>query len=356
MARVAVAMSGGVDSAVSAALLREEGHDVIGVHMIIGGAESAAGVSHVRAVADALEIPLTTIDLSASFRREVVDYFVCAYRRGRTPNPCAVCNPRIKFGLLRDRALAAGADVFATGHYVRTRREGLSGRTLLLKGADAKKDQSYFLHRLTSEQLAGSLFPLGTFTKDRVRDMAAERSIGGLTTPESQEFCFMGDENYKRFVESAGEPEPGDIVDIHGNVLGRHGGIHRYTVGQRRGLNLPSTEPYYVVAIDPAERRVVIGRNSDLFSRKMLVGDVHWIVDEPVGPFRAAARVRFRHREAPALLEPGAPGEVRVTFDQPVRAVTPGQAAVFYDGDTVLGGGWIVRADGEGEREHDGGT
>ena len=344
MAIVVVALSGGVDSAVAAALLKEQGHTVIAVHMLTGfldSPEGGGGGKHADRIARALNIPFHVWDLSGEFKSEVVDYFVCTYSQGRTPNPCVVCNPRIKFGIMMHRALDMGAERLATGHYARISRDAETSRVLLLKGVDPTKDQSYFLHRLHQDQLARAVFPLGEKRKSEVRELAARLGLSELVSAESQEFCFMGENNYKDFVETTIAASRGDLVDTAGNVLGRHQGVHRYTIGQRRGLNLPSTEPYYVVAIDPSRNRVVIGRRGDLLSREMTVEGINWIVPPSSQPFRCSTRIRFRHREAPSTVTVLNESEALVVFDSEVRAITPGQAAVFYDGDIVLGGGWI---------------
>jgi len=337
-------MSGGVDSAVAAALLKEHYDAVTGVHMLTGvfGADgSAPSIQNASRVAEALGVPLLIWDLSTEFKREVIDYFVGSYAGGKTPNPCVACNPAIKFGAMLQRALHMGADAFATGHYARVQFDAASARHLLLKGRDSGKDQSYFLSRLTQEQLRKAVFPLGNFLKSEVRSMARERGLADLVTPESQEFCFMGEKNYKEFMETSIDPRPGEFADLQGHPLGRHKGIHRYTIGQRRGLNLPSTEPYYVVDIDSATNRVILGRKNDLLGREMIVSDINWIAPAPQKPINVLARIRFRHKEAPATVTPLAETVARVIFHDDARAITPGQAAVFYDGPVTLGGGWI---------------
>lgn len=355
MALVAVALSGGVDSAVAAALLKEQGHSVIAVHMLTGfldSPEAGDGGRHADRIARALNIPFHVWDLSDEFKREVVDYFICTYSEGRTPNPCVVCNPRIKFGLMMQRAVEMGAERLATGHYARISHDAERSRFLLLKGVDSAKDQSYFLHRLHQDQLARAVFPLGEKRKSGVRELAARLGLGELVSAESQEFCFMGENNYKDFVETTIKTSEGDLVDTAGNVLGRHRGIHRYTIGQRRGLNLPSTEPYYVIAIDPSHNRVVVGRRGELLSREMTVEGINWIVPPASETFRCSTRVRFRHKEAPSTVTVLNESEARVVFDTDVRAITPGQAAVFYDDDIVLGGGWIQESRDMNPREN----
>ena len=343
MARVMVALSGGIDSAVSAFLLKDGGHQVTAVHMLTGLFERRSGDSSHQAsrIARFLNIPLEICDLSAPFRRIVVEYFINSYLKGRTPNPCVVCNPSIKFGYMLRHSVANGNDYLATGHYVRSIWDKQSARYLLYKGKDKTKDQSYFLHRLDQEQLSKTIFPLGTYEKERVKDIAGTLGISSLITDESQEFCFMGVKNYKELVESSSNVSPGDLVDLKGKVLKQHKGLHRYTIGQRRGLNLPSSEPYYVVDIDPQNNRVMVGRKKDLFAAEMIVEDVNWIKSNPGQSFRASTRIRFRHREVSSFIESVGDARVRVLFDDEVRAITPGQAAVFYDEDLVIGGGWI---------------
>ena len=245
-------------------------------------------------------------------------------------------------------AVSLGNDYLATGHYARSIRDDASARYLLYKGKDKTKDQSYFLHRLNQEQLSKTMFPLGAHEKKQVKEIAGMLGVDSLITQESQEFCFMGVKNYKALVESSSRVSPGDVVDLAGNVLKRHEGLHRYTIGQRRGLNLPSSEPYYVVDIDPRNNRVIIGRQKDLFAAEMIVENVNWIKSNPGRPFRASTRVRFRHREVSSWIEPIGETSARVIFNKEVRAITPGQAAVFYDKDLVIGGGWIKKVVGRG--------
>jgi tRNA-specific 2-thiouridylase len=268
----------------------------------------------------------------------VLDYVGDEYRAGRTPNPCVRCNRRIKFGGLVEAARRTGLefDAFATGHYARVERDPASGRFLLKKGLDPAKDQSYFLHRLTQEQLAGVVFPLGEWTKDRVREKARSLGLSVAERPESQDFLETGAADLR-----GGEARPGPILDRFGRVLGEHAGIGHYTVGQRKGLGIGAAEPLYVLALDAGRNAVVVGPRSALGSPGLTAQDLHWVAVAGLsGPRRAACRIRYRHREAPALLTPRGDA-VLVQFDEPQPAVTPGQSAVFYDGDTVLGGGVI---------------
>lgn len=352
--RVLVGMSGGVDSSVAAALLLERGWAVTGVTMTLwdgpsdapgGGGRGACygpgegeDVAAARAVCAVLGIPHHALDLSAAYRREVLDYVRGEYRAGRTPNPCVRCNPAIKFGALVEAARKAGLefDAFATGHYARVERDPDSGRFLLMKGLDPAKEQSYFLHRLTQEQLAGAVFPLGEWTKARVRERARTSGLPVAERPESQDFLEAGTAGLLE-----GESRPGPILDRSGRVLGEHSGIERYTVGQRKGLGIGAPEPLYVLAIDAERDAVVVGPRSALDAPGLTADHLNWIaVVGLAAPRRAACRIRYRHREAPALLTPEG-DSVLVQFEDPQPAVTPGQAAVLYDGDTVLGGGVI---------------
>jgi tRNA-specific 2-thiouridylase len=341
MPRAAVALSGGVDSLVAALRLRAAGHSLLGLHFTTGF-ETAPSDS-VRNLADRLEIPFQEIDLTDAFRRSVVDDFVETYRRGRTPNPCMVCNPRIKFGLLLDQARELGADWLATGHYARIVRDE-DGRVHLLRGADPRKDQSYFLARVPGDRLTAAVFPLGDLTKDRVREMAAEAGFSESVRSESQDICFVRD-NYADFLAAAGVPSrPGEIVALDGTVIGRHEGLHQFTVGQRKGIGVPGPQPYYVVRLDRERNRLVVGGKAALFAGGCRVASVNWIVDAPAAPLEACVRVRYRHQAAPARLTPLSENRAAVQFETPQSAVTPGQGAVFYQDDEVLGGGVIEEA------------
>ncbi|MCS6885007.1 MAG: tRNA 2-thiouridine(34) synthase MnmA [Acidobacteriota bacterium] len=378
--RIAVAMSGGVDSSTVAAMLKRQGHDIIGLSMQLWNQRrlnvgpdgeplpsrccSLDDVYDARAVAAQFDFPFYVINLEEEFEQTVVRPFVEAYLSGRTPSPCIACNSHLKFARLVTLAEAAGADFVATGHYARVERKG--SRYLLRKGIDLRKDQSYFLFELTQEQLARALFPLGEMTKEDVRRLAREVGLCVADKQESQEICFVPDGNYARFIErySAERIAAGDlsttttqlyqlnsakskarkaeIVTTDGQVIGTHNGIHNYTIGQRRGLGIAWSEPLYVVAIDPEANRVVVGTKQHLPSKSFIAAKTNWIaVDEPQQPLRAAVRIRYRHKEAPATLTPLGDRQVLVEFDEPQRAITPGQAAVFYDGDLVIGGGWI---------------
>jgi tRNA-specific 2-thiouridylase len=356
---VVVALSGGVDSATAAALLCAEGRRVVGISMRLyrTGAAAASGaggpsgtcaaagrccspadLEDARRVCDHLGIPFYVANYEAEFRRAVVDDFVAEYRRGRTPNPCIRCNQRLKFAHLLARARALGASAVATGHYARVVER--DGRRLLARGVDPRKDQSYFLFTLGPGELARVLFPVGHLTKHEVRATARRLGLPVAEKGESQEICFVPDGDYAGFVERHGPAAPaaGEIVDAGGRVLGRHGGVHRFTVGQRHGLGLAFPEPHYVTAVDAASGRVTVGPAAALLRRSFTVGDARLPGDAPA---RAAVQIRYRHVPAPATVTPLGGGRAAVSLDAPERAVAPGQAAVFYDGDAVVGGGFI---------------
>jgi tRNA-specific 2-thiouridylase len=351
-------MSGGVDSLMTAGLLKERGYDVFGVHMhILPPSRDCpeetedflrAREALVRAQADILGLPVAFFDFRSDFERIVVHPFLKAYQSGLTPNPCVVCNPGVKFGRLLDEVRRLGADCLATGHYaVVAPPEGERGRCRLYRGADDRKDQSYFLYGLTQEHLASAMFPLGSTTKKDVAAWAETKGFARLVPEESQEICFITSGRYSEFLkERLCLPvcsTRGPIVDMQGRMLGMHEGVFSYTVGQRRGLGVASTEPYYVVALDPASNTVRVGRESDLYCGEALVEDVNWVsIERPGAAIHCAVRIRNQHRPAPAWVHPRGAARAIVLFDEPQRAVTPGQAAVFYDGPMLLGGGTIA--------------
>lgn len=342
--RIAVAMSGGVDSSVTAAILKSEGHEVFGITMQVLDDSRTHHIEDAAAVAAHLGIPHHVVDLVEPFRTSVKDYFIEEYRAGRTPNPCARCNPVIKFGLLLDKALERGADYLATGHYARVEHHP-DGSSTLFKGTDHRKDQSYFLFALSPLQLARVLFPLGGMTKDTVRQIAADYGLPVKDKGDSQEICFIPDDDYIRFLEECGglTPVEGAIVTSSGDRLGRHAGIHRYTVGQRRGLGIAYREPLYVLGVDAGSNEVIAGTIGDLFCTGLKASGFNWLCT-PIFPFRAACKIRYRHQPVACEVCDTGEGTITVSFAEPQKSVTPGQAVVLYDGDTVLGGGWIEQA------------
>ncbi|MFZ0448122.1 MAG: tRNA 2-thiouridine(34) synthase MnmA [Desulfatiglandaceae bacterium] len=361
--RIAVGMSGGVDSSVAAALLKEEGHDVVGIAMEIfdDSTEASPGQKHgcygpdekedielAGTVCERLGIPFHVIDLKKEYSEHVIDYFRREYLAGRTPNPCITCNRKVKFGFLLEKAREAGIDftLFATGHYARIIRAG--PYPFLARAVDKSKDQSYFLYALKPEQLDETLFPLGALTKQEVRKIAREKGLDTADRPESQD--FMGGGDYKGLFEE-GEIQEGDIVDEAGKCLGQHNGIIHYTVGQRRGLGISAEKPLYVKGIDPEHNRLVVGERQSLLSDGLVASDVNLtVVKVHELPFRANVKIRLRHEAAGSTLYPDDEKGVSVAFDKPQIAVTPGQSAVFYLGDMVLGGGIIERAVGPGDK------
>ncbi|MGD0792281.1 MAG: tRNA 2-thiouridine(34) synthase MnmA [Terriglobales bacterium] len=373
---IAVAMSGGVDSSTVAAMLRAEGHNVIGLTMQLwnqrrlagheGMPESVQGrccsiddVYDARRVAETLGIPYYVVNHEERFERDVVRPFVEEYLAGRTPIPCSLCNNHLKFDQLLVVARQIGADRIATGHYAQVAFDEQLNRWLLKRPADKSKDQTYFLFGLTQEQLSRTLFPLGGMTKPEVRELARKHNLVIAEKPDSQEICFVPGGDYKRFLEAylaeqgdrparisgdmiAGEMVAGEMVTTDGKVIGEHAGVHNFTVGQRKGLGVATGSPLYVIQIKNDTRQVVVGKDEELYSRTLRARRVNLIsTAELREPMRVAVKIRHKHQPAPAVIEPAGPDEVRVTFDEPQRALTPGQAAVFYDGDIVVGGGWI---------------
>jgi tRNA-specific 2-thiouridylase len=356
--RIVVAMSGGVDSSVAAALLAREGHEVIGLSMQLydhsGGRSAPGGVRFgtcctiddlhdARRVAAQIGIPHYIVNFERQFADTVIANFVSEYSAGRTPIPCVHCNGDLKFATLVARAEGLGAEFVATGHYARVDVDGATGRYRLKRGTDAAKDQSYFLFTLDQEQLSHAMFPVGDIDKTIVRELARELSLEVAAKPDSHEICFVADGDHAAFLESHAEMAgAGAIRDASGAAVGRHEGVHRFTVGQRKGLRLSSPVPLYVVGIDAATNTVTVGPKDALDRLELTASRVNWIAGVvPDAGARVTARIRHRHREAAAVIEPVDGDRVRVRFDEPQSAVAPGQAVVFYDGDIVVGGGWI---------------
>lgn len=354
---VAVAMSGGVDSSVAAAVLKENGYEVIGITALITGSDtvkqsrfcSDSTIQITKQVADQLEIPIYVVDVHEEFESQIIEYFISEYISGRTPSPCGLCNSRIKFGLLMEKALCLGAGCLATGHYARI-REDEKKRCHLLRGIDQDKDQSYFLFNLTQEQLAKTIFPLGGTTKKEVLVYAQEQKLASRESKGSQELCFVSAEHYGTWIE-ARRPDirgTGDIVDTQGRKLGEHRGIYHYTIGQREGLGIAVGYPVYVVALDAKQNIVVVGDRSETLKKCMIVKDVDWITGGmPSRVFRALTRIRYNHKPAASFirLSEGSSGlndgVVEVEFEEAQFAITPGQIAAFYIGSELIGGGWI---------------
>jgi tRNA-specific 2-thiouridylase len=363
---VAVAMSGGVDSSTVAAILCERGYKVVGLTLQLWNQRRLAGhegmpeavqgrccsiddVYDARHVAETLGIPYYVVNQEARFEQDVVRPFVSEYLSGRTPIPCSLCNNHLKFDQLLITARQIGADVLATGHYALSEYDEVCGRWILKRPADLSKDQTYFLFGLTQEQLSRTLFPLGEMRKPDVREEARRTGLRLFEKPDSQEICFIPGGDYKKFIDAyldeQGEALPdtaGELVTSSGEVVGKHSGIHNFTVGQRKGLGVATGSPLYVLAIHGEQHQVVVGAADELMAKTMRVGRLNWIsIAELSGPLRVQAKIRHRHEPAWATIEPVGDDEVLATFDDPQRAVTPGQSAVFYDGDVVVGGGWI---------------
>jgi tRNA-specific 2-thiouridylase len=363
---IAVAMSGGVDSSTVAAMLRAEGHTVVGLTMQLwnqrrlsgsqGMPESVQGrccslddVYDARRVAETIGIPYYVVNHEDRFERDVIRPFVQEYLSGRTPIPCSLCNNHLKFDQLLIVAKQIGADAVATGHYARVEFDEPRNRWLLKRPADRSKDQTYFLFGLTQEQLSRTMFPLGNMTKPEVRDLARKHGLALAEKPDSQEICFVPGGDYKNFLDAylaeQGESFPdtaGELVTTDGRVIGEHSGIHNFTVGQRKGLGVATGSPLYVLQIKGDARQVVVGGQENLYSQTLLTRRVNLIsIDELISPMRVGVKIRHRHEAAAATIEMSGTEEILVKFDEPQRAITPGQAAVFYDGDVVVGGGWI---------------
>lgn len=358
--KVMLGMSGGVDSSVAAAVLLQQGFEVIGVTMQIwpdmeeerrkteGGCCSLSAVDDARRVANKLGIPYYVLNFKDIFQEKVIDYFTDEYMQGRTPNPCIACNRYVKFDAMLKKAVSMGIDYIATGHYAKVEYDEKTGRYLLKKSVTEKKDQTYALYNLTQEQLSHTLMPIGSYTKDRVREIAREIGLTVASKPDSQEICFVEDNDYGRYISENTDYNivPGDFVDTKGNVLGKHKGIVHYTVGQRKGLGIALGKPVFVVEINVQRNRVVLGDESEAFSNALISDDLNFISIEKLSePLKVKAKIRYSAKEADAVVYPIENGKARVVFDSPQRAITPGQSVVFYDGDIVVGGGTIEKSE-----------
>lgn len=367
--KIAVAMSGGVDSSAAAAILKEQGHELVGFTMQLWNQNRGLSVDEngeplpsrccslddvydARRVAEELGFPFYVLNLEREFERDVVQPFVTSYLNGETPIPCVACNSRLKFASLDRLAASLGCQKVATGHYARVEYDAITDRYKLLRGRDPRKDQSYFLWELTQDQLSRSMFPLGEMSKPDARAAARRHELAVAEKSESQEICFVPDGDYAGFIDRYLKsedredrlPGAGEIVSTSGELIGEHAGIHRYTIGQRRGIGIAGAQPLYVTSIDSENNRIVVGDQDELQCEKFTAAGVNWIAfEEPNEPVRAEVRVRYRHDAEPATITSLPNHRVLVEFDEPQRAITPGQATVFYRGDEVVGGGWIVK-------------
>ena len=367
--KIAVAMSGGVDSSAAAAILREQGHELVGFTMQLWDQRRGLSVDEngeplpsrccslddvydARRVAEELGFPFYVLNLEREFERDVVQPFVASYLNGETPIPCVGCNSRLKFSSLDRLAASLDCEKVATGHYARVEYDATKNRYKLLRGLNHEKDQSYFLWELTQDQLSRAMFPLGEMSKPEARSAARQHHLAVADKAESQEICFVPDGDYAGFIDRYLEaeqttdqmPGSGEIVDTSGRVIGKHQGIHHYTIGQRRGIGISDERPLYVISLDSQKNRVAVGSQEELFGKEFTAAGVNWVaLDDPLESVTADVRVRYRHTAAPAAITPLQNGRVRVVFAEPQRAITPGQATVFYRGDEVVGGGWIVK-------------
>jgi tRNA-specific 2-thiouridylase len=367
--KIAVAMSGGVDSSAAAALLAEQGHELVGFTMQLWNQRRGISVDEngdplpsrccslddvydARRVAESLGFPFYVLNLEKEFEKAVVEPFVQSYLDGETPIPCVACNSRLKFASLDKMAVSLGCDKVATGHFTRVEYDAAASRYRLFRGKNYLKDQSYFLWELNQEQLSRAMFPLGEMIKEEVRDIARGAQLYTAEKKESQEICFVPDGKYSEFIDryldhenrSDEMPDGGEIVTTDGEVVGSHTGVHRYTIGQRKGLGIAHEKPLYVVQIERARNQIIVGRADELEASSFTARGVNWVAfDTPTESVRANVKIRYRHDPAPATIEPLPDGHARITFDEPQRAITPGQSTIFYDGDEVVGGGWIIK-------------
>lgn len=354
--KVMLGMSGGVDSSVAAAILLEQGYEVIGVTLQIwqdmdeelkkseGGCCSLSAVDDARRVANKLGIPYYVLNFKDIFNKTVIEYFKEEYFKGRTPNPCIACNRHVKWQAMLDKAISMGIDYIATGHYAKVMFDTATGRFVLKKSVTDKKDQTYALYNLTQEQLSRTLMPVGDYPKDRIREMARELGLSVASKPDSQEICFINDNDYGKFLTENCDKKivPGKFVDTSGKVLGNHKGIVHYTVGQRKGLGMTFGKPMFVVALDAKNNTVVLGDDREVFSNSLMASDLNFIsIEKPIDGMRVKAKIRYSAIESPAIIHVENDNSIKVDFDEPQRAITPGQAVVFYDGEVVVGGGTI---------------
>ncbi len=354
--KVVIGLSGGVDSSTAAAILLEQGYDVVGITLTMWRNDCAdksvdkslesQSIIDAREICSKLGIPFYVIDESEKFKKVVIDYFASEYKLGKTPNPCVICNEKIKFSTLINRAIQLGAKYVATGHYARVEYSEQYNRWLLKRGADLKKDQSYFLFLLKQDQLARIIFPLGNIKKENTRELAEKHNLKTAKKAESQEICFAADKDYVKYLTQLGliSERKGEIVNSSGKLLGYHNGIHFFTIGQRKGIKIAAPQPYYVTNLDAENNRVIVGSQNDLISNELRAVQCNWIMFENLQQeIEVMAKIRYNHPGAPATVIPEKDGTVLVRFHTPQRAITPGQACVFYKEDIVIGGGWIEK-------------